>query len=98
MKAIDVHAHISTRPGVLSMITYQKGIMEYYLKTQVTDEQVLAMAKTEAAMAQDFVNAGVKGILVAWDAETNTGLPRVSNDYIAQVVRDYPQALSLIHI
>lgn len=92
MKAIDVHAHISTREGIMSALKYQKGLMEYYLKTEVSEDQILALAKSEEAMAQDFINAGVKGILVAWDAETNTGLPRTSNDYIAKVVKDYPQA------
>lgn len=92
MKAIDVHAHISTREGALSMMKYQKALMEYYMKQEVTEEQVLSMCKSEEEMAKDFLDAGVKGILVAWDAETNTGQPRVSNDYLAKVVKDYPGA------
>jgi len=92
MKAIDVHAHISTREGALSMMKYQKALMEYYMKQKVTEEQVLSMCKSEEEMAKDFLDAGVKGILVAWDAETNTGQPRVSNDYLAKVVKDYPEA------
>ncbi len=92
MKAIDVHAHISTREGALSMMKYQKALMEYYMKQEVTEEQVLSMCKSEEEMAKDFLDAGVKGILVGWDAETNTGQPRVSNDYLAKVVKDYPEA------
>jgi predicted TIM-barrel fold metal-dependent hydrolase len=32
----------------------------------------------------------MQAVLVAWDAETATGLPRLSNDYIAGLVSKYP--------
>ncbi len=92
MKAIDVHAHISTREGVASMLKYQRGILQYYMKIEVTEEQAMSLAKTDEQMAQDFMDADVKGVLVGWDAEANTGHPRVSNDYLAAVVRRFPQA------
>lgn len=92
MKAIDVHAHISTREGTASMLKYQKGIMQYYMKMDVSDEQAMSLAKSDEQMAQDFIDADVKGILVGWDAEANTGHPRVSNDYLADVVKRFPQA------
>jgi predicted TIM-barrel fold metal-dependent hydrolase len=34
----------------------------------------------------------VLGVLFAWDAETNTGLPPVTNDFIAGCVRAHPEA------
>ncbi len=92
LKAIDCHAHLSTIEGIKSMFKYQKGLMEYYLKKKVSDDDVFAMAKTDEAMAQDFIDAGVKGILVGWDAETTTGMPPVPIDYLAKVVREYPEA------
>jgi len=92
VKAIDVHAHISTREGVASIVQYQRGILQYYMKMEVTEEQAMSLAKTEEQMAQDFIDAGVKGVLVGWDAEANTGHSRVSNDYLAGLVRRFPQA------
>jgi len=92
MKAIDVHSHFSTKEGSLSMMKYTKGLMSYYLKSEATAEQVLSMSKSDEEMAQDFVDAGVKGILVGWDAETNTGEPAMSNDYVASMVKRFPDA------
>lgn len=92
MKAIDVHAHISTLEGMKSMMGFTKAMMEYYMKQTVSEDAVLAMAKTDKQMAEDFTGAGVKGILVGWDAETATGLSPVSNDYLARVVKEYPDA------
>ena len=92
LKAIDIHAHFSTKEGMLSTMKFTKGIMSYYMKQEVTPEQVLAVAKSDEDMAQDFINAGVKGILVGWDAETNTGEPAMSNDYVASMVQRFPEA------
>jgi len=54
MKAIDIHAHISTREGTLSMMKYQKGLMEYYLKMEVNEDQVLAVAKSDVITKVDL--------------------------------------------
>jgi hypothetical protein len=62
------------------------------MKREVTPEQVLAFSKSDEDMAQDFVKAGVKGIVVGWDAETNTGEPAMSNDYVASMVERFPEA------
>jgi len=92
LKAIDIHAHFSTKEGMLSTMKFTKGLMSYYMKQEVTPEQVLAVAKSDEDMAQDFIDAGVKGILVGWDAETNTGEPAMSNDYVASMVQRFPEA------
>ena len=92
LKAIDIHAHFSTREGNLSMMKYSKGLMQYYLKQEITAEQVLAMSQSDEDMAQDFIKAGVKGILVGWDAEAGTGEPGMSNDYVAAMVKRFPEA------
>jgi len=84
MKAIDVHCHVSTKTGMESIKTFNEAMERYYkVKTPI---------RTDEEMAQDFVNIGVKGMPVAWDAETNTGLPRTSNDYVAKLVKDHPEA------
>ena len=43
-------------------------------------------------MADVFRQADVLGVLFAWDAETNTGLPPVTNDFVAGCVRAHPDA------
>lgn len=92
MKAIDVHAHVSTKEGIKSLFKFSKALMEYYMKQEATAEQVYNMAKTDEEMADDFISAEVKGILVGWDAETNTGQPPVSNDYLAGLAKRFPDA------
>jgi hypothetical protein len=41
-------------------------------------------------MAREYREAGVLGVLLAWDARSASGLPAVTNDYVASVVNDYP--------
>lgn len=84
MRAIDVHAHPSTAVGLASVAIYNEAF-EHYYKMKTTP-------KSEEEMADDFRKAGVRGILVGWDAETATGMPRTSNEYIAEVTREYPDA------
>ncbi len=86
MPVIDVHAHISTKPWADSLAKYNEALEKHYRFT--------VTVKTEAEMAKDFVDAGVKGLIVAWDAESNTGMPRTSNDYIAKVIKDHPEAFA----
>ena len=92
LKAIDIHAHFSTKENSLATMKFARGLAAYYMKREVTEEQVLAFSKSDEAMAQDFIDAGVKGILVGWDAETNTGEPPMSNDYVASMVKRFPEA------
>jgi hypothetical protein len=49
--------------------------------------------KTEEEMIRDFVDADVKVLLVAFDGETATGLPKTSNDYVAGLVKKYPDII-----
>lgn len=92
LKAIDIHAHFSTKQGTLSTMKYAKGVAAYYMKRDATEEELLKYAKSDEEMARDFINAGVKGIPVAWDAESNTGEPAMSNDYVASMVKRFPDA------
>lgn len=92
LKAIDIHAHFSTREGNLSMMKFAKGLAAYYMKREVSAEQVLQFSKSDEAMAKDFIDAGVKGILVGWDAESNTGEPAMGHDYVASMIERFPEA------
>jgi hypothetical protein len=54
LKAIDVHAHFSTKEGTLSTMKYAKGVAAHYSKRDVTEEQLLAFAKSDEDMAQNI--------------------------------------------
>lgn len=82
MKAIDVHAHVSTQVGRNTLSRYHQKMEEYY--------RMKVPLRTEEEMANDFRDADCKVFLVAVDAETATGLPRTSNDYIAGLVKSFP--------
>ncbi len=85
MKAIDVHAHPAVKESIFdSMGKYSEAMAKYYGSSP--------KAKTEEEMAQDFAKADVKGILMGWDAESNTGLPRFSNDQLASIVKRFPDS------
>jgi predicted TIM-barrel fold metal-dependent hydrolase len=85
MRAIDVHAHLGTKEMMGDCLGKYNKAMEEHYKFKLT-------FKTEEEMAQDFIKADVKGILVSWDAETNTGLPKLDHDYVAGIVKKYPEA------
>ena len=85
MKAIDVHAHPSTRPWYESMRPYFEALEAYY--------KVPFHVRTEEEMAGEFLRAGVGAMILAWDAETTTGLPATTNDYVASVRDRFPGAV-----
>lgn len=82
MKAIDTHVHPGTKEDVIdSGGKYIEHAMSYFgIKTEIL---------TEEALAERYRSLDLMGILLAWDAETNTGLKRVSNEYIANLVKKY---------
>jgi hypothetical protein len=85
MKAIDVHAHVSTKEMMGDSLSKYNEAMEKHYKFKLS-------FKTEEEMAQDFIKADVKGILVGWDAETASGLPKFSNDSLARIIKAHPDA------
>lgn len=85
MRAIDVHAHVCTEEGNRSLTLWNEAFEKHYKMKSLAP-------KTEEEMANDFIKADVKGILMAWDAETATTMPRTSNEYVAGVVKRHPDA------
>ena len=43
-------------------------------------------------LAGDYEELDMLAVLLAWDAETATGRPRVPNELVAQACRDHPEA------
>jgi len=84
MKAIDFHVHPSTREYL------ELALGPFFEQTQKFFKARIAV-RTEEEMVAELEAEGVFGVLLAWDAETYTGLPPVSNDYVASVVRRFPE-------
>ncbi len=84
MKAIDVHVHPGTKEDVIDCGgKYIADAFRYFGKK--------VEALSEEALAQRYQSQDLLGVLLAWDSETNTGTPRLSNEYIARLVQKYPK-------
>lgn len=83
MKAIDVHMHPPTEDFLIkSGGIYMDAGIRYFgsnLKPFSVEE-----------MVEEYRSADIFGIIYAWDAETNTGLPKYENDKVADIVKKYP--------
>lgn len=50
--------------------------------------------QTSDRMLEEYSNAGVaKLVLFAWDAETTTHRPKVSNEFVSKIVEEYPDRI-----
>ncbi|MDD2671823.1 MAG: amidohydrolase family protein [Syntrophales bacterium] len=83
MRAIDTHVHPGTREDVIDTGgKYIEHAASYFgLKMEILSEE---------ALADRYRKLDLMGVLLAWDAETNTGLPRLSNEYVARLAAKYP--------
>ena len=84
MKAIDFHVHLPTPEWLdVSMKGYVEAA-ESYFRSKVA-------RKTIDELAHEYDALDIVAVLLAWDAETATGRPRVPNDLVAQACREYPK-------
>jgi hypothetical protein len=86
-RAIDFHVHLPT-PDWLdgSMAGYVEAAEAYFrspVQRQSLDE-----------LAARYRELEVMAVLLAWDAETATGRPRVPNETVAAACRDYPDVFT----
>jgi hypothetical protein len=84
-RAIDVHVHPSTPEYVDDAMGEYAPACEAYFRTELPRHSV-------QEMADEFRRADILGVLFAWDAETATGLPPVTNDFVAGCARDHRDA------
>jgi len=85
MRAIDVHVHPSTPEYVDDALGEFGPACEAYFHTELPHHSV-------EEMAAEFRKVDVLGVLFAWDAETNSGLPPVTNDFVAGCAHTHPDA------
>lgn len=84
VKAIDFHVHLPTPNWLdVSMRGYIEPA-ESYFRSKVARESI-------EDLARDYDSLDVVAVLLAWDAETATGRPRVPNEVVAQACREHPK-------
>ncbi|MGH7762110.1 MAG: amidohydrolase family protein [Candidatus Dormibacteraceae bacterium] len=84
MKAIDFHVHLPTPEWLdVSMKGYVEAA-ESYFRSKVVHRSL-------DELANDYEELDMVAVLLAWDAETATGRPRVPNELVARACRDHPK-------
>jgi predicted TIM-barrel fold metal-dependent hydrolase len=83
-RAIDFHVHLPISEFMdVAIGRYRKAAEAYFRReVKLRDVEEIAAYYHE----QDIV-----GVLLAWDAETATGMKPLKNDTVAEIVRRYPQ-------
>ncbi len=82
MRIVDLHCYPNTEPWIEAQGPYVEALAKYWNRTWT--------AKTEGQVMQDFRNAGVEAVLVAFDIETAAGTPPCSNEYVAKMRDNNP--------
>ena len=87
MRAIDFHVHLPT-PDWLdgSMGGYVEAAEAYFRST--------VQRQSLGELADKYRVLDTKAVLLAWDAETATGRPRVPNETVAAACEQYPDAFT----
>jgi uncharacterized protein len=87
LRAVDFHVHLPT-PDWLdgSMAGYVEAAEAYFRST--VQRQPLSQ------LADRYRGLDIMAVLLAWDAETATGRPRVPNETVAAACRDYPDVFT----
>src|SRR6478752_4216680 len=87
LRAIDFHVHLPTPDWLDGSMAGYVEAAEAYFRSSVTRQSLKELAAFYRGLE-------VKAVLLAWDAETATGRPRVPNETIAAACRDYPDVFT----
>ena len=83
-RAIDFHVHCSTTEWLEGSIGPMLEATARYFRTEVR-------VRTVEEMAEEYRAWDLLGVLLAWDAETATGQPPLTNDRVAEICGAYPE-------
>jgi predicted TIM-barrel fold metal-dependent hydrolase len=83
MRAIDMHVHLPTPEWLDESMAGYIEAAEAYFRSPVR-------RRTLEQVAQEYKELDILAVLLAWDAETATNRPRLSNEFVADAVRDHP--------
>jgi predicted TIM-barrel fold metal-dependent hydrolase len=84
-RAIDMHVH-------LPVAEWLDGSMQGYVEPAEAYFRARVERRTVRDVAREYEEMNVLAVLLAWDAETATGRPPLSNDFVARACRDHPRA------
>ena len=82
MRKIDLHCYPGTQPWIDSYGPFADALARYWKHDWA--------AKPEEDVVADFRSAQVEAVLVAFDIESVTGSPPLSNDYVAAMRDRHP--------
>jgi len=86
-RAIDFHVHLPTPDWLDASMAGYVEIAEAYFRSPVQRQSL-------AELADRYRSLDAKAVLLAWDAETATGRPRVPNETVAAACQRYPDAFT----
>ena len=87
VRAIDFHVHLPTPDWLDGSMAGYVEAAEAYFRSPVERMSL-------DGLAARYRGLGVRAVLLAWDAETATGRPRVPNETVAAACRQYPDVFS----
>jgi predicted TIM-barrel fold metal-dependent hydrolase len=85
LRGYDFHVHLPTPDWIDGSMAGYVEAAEAYFRGKV-ERQPLSQ------LADRYRQLEIKAVLLAWDAETQTGRPRVPNETVARACREYPDA------
>ena len=83
MRAIDFHVHLPTPDWLDGSMAGYVEAAEAYFRSPVQRQSL-------PELAEMYRQLEAMAVLLAWDAETATGRPRVPNETVAAACRDHP--------
>lgn len=83
MRAVDFHVHLATTEWMDGSLGPLREATEKHFRTTVP-------VRTIDEMADEFRADDVVGVLLAWDAETGSGRPPTTNEFVAECVLRHP--------
>ena len=78
-----MHVHLPTASFLDRALKPYKAAAEKFFRTSVPLREM-------EEVARHYAELDITGVLLAWDAETATGLPPLRNDEVAEIVRRFP--------
>jgi predicted TIM-barrel fold metal-dependent hydrolase len=86
-RAIDFHVHLPTPDWLDGSMAGYVEAAEAYFRSPVQRQSL-------DQLAARYRDLDVRAVLLAWDAETATGRPRVPNETVAAACRDHPDVFT----
>jgi predicted TIM-barrel fold metal-dependent hydrolase len=87
MRAIDFHVHLPTPDWLDGSMAGYVEAAEAYFRSPVQRQSL-------PELAEMYRELETMAVLLAWDAETATGRPRVPNETVAAACRDHPDVFT----